>query len=387
MSTVLEQGGGLEKYLIETSRGMSQLPNIEADVITMDDNFTMKIASLLKFYYFKKIDKNSILKEKISSILSKLGKAKYIKCKNFKELVEVFSRYDVIYSKNEILEAFIFKFFLKYKNVPTIIFGVHTPHFYPIVDSIHARLHNLLYRSKLYSFLVSGVKYFHVSNLQSQEILLEQFPKKRVFKISYLFNVDNFTKMANIYHTESLDRSKFNVLWLARLTEQKGVSDLVEIINDLNTNSYNNCVVWNIAGDGDERNKIESIEMKWGNIRYFGHVRNDFVPSLLSQIDLFISTSKWEVSPFNIIEAQAIGKPVLAYRIAGVVDIIEEGKTGIIVSNRKEFKDRLEEIINGHFKFNQEEIKEKLKEKFNSKKIFIELEEMFLSVIRENKHD
>ena len=36
MTTILEHGGGLEKYFIETAKELSEFPNIKVDVVTLD---------------------------------------------------------------------------------------------------------------------------------------------------------------------------------------------------------------------------------------------------------------------------------------------------------------------------------------------------------------
>ena len=115
-TTILELGGGLEKYLIETASNLSEFSNLRVDIITMDDECTKKIEACLSFYYFRKSN-TAIYKEKKENILKRIGKAHYYKCKDFKELREKLCEYDVIYSKNELLEAFILKFLIRYRNL------------------------------------------------------------------------------------------------------------------------------------------------------------------------------------------------------------------------------------------------------------------------------
>lgn len=374
---ILENGGGLEKYLIETASSLSS-PKIKADVITMDTDFTLKMAFLLQIFYLKKITRADLFKEKTSSIIKKLGKSKYIKCKTFSELRKVFSKYDVIYSKNEIFEAFIFKFILGYKLIPPVIFGVHTPHFYPIAKSCHAKLHNFLYGSALYSFLVSGVNYFHVFNQESSDRLSLQFPNKNIIRISHPFDVQGFNKKINKYRFEHhINKNKPNILWLARLNVQKGVNDLIQIIDQINADGYSTKINWHIAGEGGDRNRIEYLVKKWSNVIYYGHVENNYVASLLSKIDLFISTSQWEADPYNIIEAQAVGKPVFAYKIAGPMDIIEIGKTGMLINDIPEFIKTIKEFISNNQKYDGKLIRETIRRRTDVYKINRELTAMF----------
>lgn len=380
-TTILELGGGLEKYLIETANNLSEFPDLQVDIITMDDECTKKIEACLGFYYFRKSNK-SIYKEKIENIIDRIGKARYYKCKSFKELKKKLSEYDVVYSKNELLEAFILKFFIGYKNIPPVIFGCHTPVYYPVTSSLQSKLHNFLYIGFTYKWLASGVKAFHVANASDKILLEKTFPGKAVFKIHNPFNFLQFDQnlKGHIYDFK-FDISKSNILWIARLTEQKGVLSLVKIIDDINRTDLREKVVFNVVGSGQLEEEITQLKGKWGNVNWFGYVEYRYLPSIYSKNDIFISTSKWESLPFNILEAQAIGLPVIAFDIPGPQDIITNGETGFLVKNEQEFYDMIEKIVSGAKKFNADEIKNITRQIFNPRDIYTELSVMFATVL------
>ena len=52
-ATLLEIGGGLEKYFIETARDLSELENVQVDIFTMDDAFNLKYGKLHNIYFAK----------------------------------------------------------------------------------------------------------------------------------------------------------------------------------------------------------------------------------------------------------------------------------------------------------------------------------------------
>jgi len=119
-----------------------------------------------------------------------------------------------------------------YRNVPPVIFGCHIPHVYPIAEHLHARLHNLLFTSPFYNWLAGGVRAFHVINNSTLGILSRQFPKRRVQKIYYPFDFDAFAADADKFPFDGrFDKGKFNLVWIGRLVEQKGVHDLVRLID------------------------------------------------------------------------------------------------------------------------------------------------------------
>ncbi|MGI9073013.1 MAG: glycosyltransferase [Bryobacteraceae bacterium] len=90
-----------------------------------------------------------------------------------------------------------------------------------------------------------------------------------------------------------------------------------------------------IAGEGCLRGSLEGRE----RVHLLG-VRDD-IPNLLAAADIFALASDWEGFPLAIIEAMAAGLPVVATRVGGVPEIVEHGRTGLIVSpqNRRDLAD------------------------------------------------
>lgn len=376
MTTILEYGGGAEKYLKEQAKILSDSDDIHVDVVTMDNNFTFKINNLLRFYYFKKVDRSVHFKEPLEQIKKDLGEANYYKIGTLRELSRKLNEYDVICSKNEVLEAFIFKFLIGYKNLPPIIFGCHTTIHYSLAKTFHSKLHNLLYNSFVYKYLASGVRVFHAINSDDATRLKKLFLSRTIVKIYHPFNFDEFVQSAEKYkYNFEWDKTKFNIIWAGRLTEQKGVDDLVEIVNSINELEYGGKIVWNICGDGSEKEKILQLKNKWDNVNYFGHVENIYMANIYKNNNLFIMTSKWEGFPYNLLESQAVGLPAVSYDISGCSDMIDNGKNGFLVKSVKLFKDRILFFVKGSkLKL---DIAKNIKNKFDKNLIYQELIKMF----------
>jgi glycosyltransferase involved in cell wall biosynthesis len=85
------------------------------------------------------------------------------------------------------------------------------------------------------------------------------------------------------------------------------------------------------VGEGAEERKIHDVvqERKLDyHVRFLG-LRTD-VARLLSAADLFLLTSVSEGIPLTLIEAMAAGLPVVATRVGGVGEVVEDGRTGLL---------------------------------------------------------
>jgi glycosyltransferase EpsD len=110
-----------------------------------------------------------------------------------------------------------------------------------------------------------------------------------------------------------------------------------------------NAVLW-LVGDGELRYELEDLAVKLGVIDFvkFAGVRDnpcDFIRAA----DVYVSASKIEGMPFNIIEALGTGKTVLASDIKGHRDLIKHGESGFLypVDDMEAFVDAVIEIYKG----------------------------------------
>jgi L-malate glycosyltransferase len=87
-----------------------------------------------------------------------------------------------------------------------------------------------------------------------------------------------------------------------------------------------------IVGDGVRRGELEQLAATLGlsaHVEFLGH-RED-VPALLAAADVFVLPSRSEAFPNAAIEAMAAGIPVVACAVGGLLDLIQDGKTGLLV--------------------------------------------------------
>ena len=103
------------------------------------------------------------------------------------------------------------------------------------------------------------------------------------------------------------------------------------------------------SGDGELRPQVEAkiAELGLENVVKLLGWRKD-IPALLKACDIFVLTSLWEGLPRAGVEALIAGKPVVAFAVDGVPEIVKDGQNGFVLppGRQEEFAGRLIELLN-----------------------------------------
>lgn len=123
------------------------------------------------------------------------------------------------------------------------------------------------------------------------------------------------------------------VLFASRLLREKGVYELIEAIRRLRARGYQ--AEFLLAGGLYPGNPSSLTEeelrevRREGLVEYLGHVED--MPACIAECDLAVLPSYREGTPRILIEAAAMGKPVVATDIAGCRGLVEDGVNGFLV--------------------------------------------------------
>jgi glycosyltransferase involved in cell wall biosynthesis len=82
-----------------------------------------------------------------------------------------------------------------------------------------------------------------------------------------------------------------------------------------------------VAGDGEDRALLQG-----DRIRLLGSLPRERVFELLAAADAAVLSSTWETFSHVLVEALSLGTPVIATRVGGVPEIVEDGVNGILVA-------------------------------------------------------
>ncbi len=115
---------------------------------------------------------------------------------------------------------------------------------------------------------------------------------------------------------------------VGRLDEQKGHRYLLQAITRLKDLPLR-CV---ILGEGPRRRHLEAQIRRNHLERHVWLIgEREELPSWFSTFDIFVLPSLWEGFPNALLEAMAIGLPVVASAVDGVLEAVEGGKNGLLV--------------------------------------------------------
>jgi glycosyltransferase involved in cell wall biosynthesis len=133
---------------------------------------------------------------------------------------------------------------------------------------------------------------------------------------------------------------------VARLSEEKGHDILLNAFAQVSKARPDTRLM--VIGDGPllEQVKAQSKSLGLDDVVIFtGMQRN--IPDYLALLDVFVLSSTRESFPLAAREAMAAGRPVIAPRIGGCPEVVDEGVTGFLFESRnvEQLRDRMLDML------------------------------------------
>ncbi len=182
------------------------------------------------------------------------------------------------------------------------------------------------------------------------------------------------------------------VISVARLNPVKGVDHLIKAIALVEERMPNLRLV--VIGDGEQREELERLINQLridSKVQLLGFLPHQQISEYLNISDVFILSSRHEGLGIALIEAMACGVPVIGSRVDGIVDIIDEGKNGILVpsGDAKVLAEGIERLLqdeNLRDNFIEEGFK-KVEERFLWDSILQQIEQIYISLVHDKKRE
>jgi len=129
-----------------------------------------------------------------------------------------------------------------------------------------------------------------------------------------------------------IKKEKFRIICVSHLKKIKGLGYLIEAMPEILAKFPQAKLI--LIGEGPERKKLEFQIARLGlqdRVELKGKLTNQAIPEELQKAEVFVLPSLSEGLGISILEAQACGVPVIASKVGGILDIIEDRKTGILI--------------------------------------------------------
>ena len=125
----------------------------------------------------------------------------------------------------------------------------------------------------------------------------------------------------------------FRMLFVGRVVRQKGLSYLLNALGNMKAHGAAN---WHlrIVGDGPMRPHLEAEAAQRDIadlVEFTGWLPFEQIPDEMRSADLFVLPSIVEGMPLVLLQAMACGLPVIATEVSGSVDLVQQGRNGVLV--------------------------------------------------------
>jgi phosphatidylinositol alpha-1,6-mannosyltransferase len=175
-------------------------------------------------------------------------------------------------------------------------------------------------------------KLFSVSGFTQNQVLSLGVLRERVLVIPN--GVEMRRDEDEIAQTQ---RSQRSLLTVARLVPRKGHDTVLQALPRVIQRVPD--LVYRVVGTGPERNRLEQMAARLGlaeRVQFYGAVTDEEKNRLLAECEIFVMPCRETPTDFEgfgivYLEAMQFGKAVVASRSGGVIDIVQDQVTGVLV--------------------------------------------------------
>jgi glycosyltransferase involved in cell wall biosynthesis len=186
------------------------------------------------------------------------------------------------------------------------------------------------------SIIKRAVAYRYVRILCVSDYVLSHVKRivgERAERIHSFVNADRFRPDPGVRREVRLSLGVpddvFVTVTAAYLIKDKGIDVALKAMAELPAGTR----LW-VVGDGPERRHLEALAISLGlsdRVQFLGRLR--YVEPVFQAADCFVCPSLWaEAAGLVNLEALACGLPVVASRIGGIPELIDDGRTGLLFS-------------------------------------------------------
>ena len=176
---------------------------------------------------------------------------------------------------------------------------------------------------------------------------LEKYPRKKIHVLYQGINPNNWHKQKGM----NLNHPCIGLVQNANILEKtKEMIILTKVMKKFPQVTF----YW--VGDGPYKDEVLSELNKSENFKWLGALEYpDKIREFLTEVDGYALISGIDMSPVSLLEAQILGKPVVATNVGGISEEMKDGETGFLVEkgNHVDLTSKLSLLINDQEKAKQ----------------------------------
>jgi len=217
--------------------------------------------------------------------------------------------------------------------------------------------------------------------------LIEKFriaPERKFSVVELGFELDDLLKLPAKNEADNV-----NIGIIGRLVAIKNHKMLFRVATSDKGQETRGRVKFVIIGDGELRQELENYvkDLKIEDtVEFKGWIKD--LREIYSGLDIVALTSLNEGTPVSIIEAMAAARPVVATKVGGVSDVVQEGTTGYLVDtdDHNVFSERLADLIKDYERRKQfgRSGREAARKRFSKEKLIEETQKLYADLLRKN---
>jgi len=198
------------------------------------------------------------------------------------------------------------------------------------------------------------------------------------YQAKQITHIYNFADKAK-FNSKVVTQRKNEVIYVGRLSKEKGVETLCKAFQNIKNSTLT------IIGDGPLKAELEK-KFASESINFIGFQPWEVIKEKLGNAGFMVIPSEWyENNPLTIIEALALGTPVLGAAIGGIPELIAEGVNGMTFEpgNADDLQTKIVEML-AKKDWDYQQIQDKAKTTFAQDTYYKKLTELYKSVIIHN---
>ena len=180
----------------------------------------------------------------------------------------------------------------------------------------------------------------------SPSVFLKEHFENSGYKVTY---IPNFIPIENYKYKNRISTGP-KILWVRSFHEIYNPLLAIEILKDLRL-KYSEAKLCMIGPDKDgSLVKVEeaSVENKlYGSLILTGKLSKKEWTDISEDYDIFINTTNFDNHPVSVIEAMALGLPVISTNVGGIPFLIKDREDGVLVpaNDKEKFVSEIENLI------------------------------------------